>query len=68
MPKKPFHSVALTPDARLAKSIQRGAIVVGRGHHEMTVPEISWSQTSVFSEHTSFAAKLLKNLRNQKGV
>ena len=52
--------------SRLTKAIQKGAVGVGRGRHERIVPEISWSQTSVFPVQTSFAAKLLTNLRNQK--
>ena len=47
-------------------AIQKGAIVIGHGRHERTVPEILWSQTSVFPVQTSFAAKLLMNLQNQK--
>jgi len=66
MPKTPFHSEVQTLGSRLTKAIQKGAVVVGRGRQERTVPEILWSQTSVFPVQTSFAAKLLMNLRNQK--
>ena len=62
-----FHSEVQTLGSRLTKAIQKGAVVVGRGRQERTVPEILWSQTSVFPVvQTSFAAKLLMNLRNQK--
>ena len=68
MPKTPFHyEVQTLVGSRLTKAIQKGAVVVGRGRQERTVPEIVWSQTSVFPVvQTSFAAKLLMNLRNQK--
>ena len=66
MPKTPFYSEVQTLGSRLTKAIQRGAVVVGRGRRERIVPEILWSQTSVFPVQTSFAAKLLTNLRNQK--
>ena len=65
MPKTPFHSEVQTFGSRLTKAIQKGAVVVGRGRHERTVPEISLSQTSIFPVQTSFAAKMLTNLRNQ---
>ena len=35
-------------------------------HYLEIVPEILWSHTSVFPVQTSFAARLLTNLRNQK--
>ena len=66
MPKTPVYSEVQTLSSRLTKAIQKGAVVVGRGRQERTVPEILWSQTSVFPVQTSFAAKLLMNLRNQK--
>ena len=66
MPKTPFHSEVQTLGSRLTKAIQKGAIVVGRGRQKRTVPKILWSQTSVFLVQTSFAAKLLMNLQNQK--
>ena len=66
MPKTRFYSEGQTFGSRLTKAIQKGAVVVGRGRHERIVPEILWSQTSVFPVQTSFAAKLLTNLRNRK--
>jgi len=62
MPKTPFHFEALRLGSRLAKAIQKGAVVVGRAqHHERTVPA-----TSAFPEQISFEVKMLTSLRNQK--
>ena len=40
MPKTPFYSEVQILGSRLTKAIQKGAIVVGRGRDERTVPEI----------------------------
>jgi len=42
-PNTPFHSEALAVGSRVAKAIQKVAVVVGCGRHQRTVPEISWS-------------------------
>ena len=61
MPKTPFHFEALRLGSSLAKAIQKGAVVVGRAHHERIVPAIS-----AFSEQIPFEVKMLTSLRNQK--
>jgi len=64
MPKTPFHSEVQSLGSRLTKAIQKGPVIVGRGRHERSVPEILWSQTSVFPVQSSFAAKLLINQKD----